>query len=147
MSGKDTTGNPLRVSMNCINPGQARIFEKITVFNHQTPMPLRRLLFSLFFSGLAFLGAAQTVVPADTLAPRPARRGGLEIEGETVICPGTITALKVAGQYKRYEWSTGHTTPNVTIYKPGTYTVTVTTEGGCELTASVTVRYSEDPCL
>jgi hypothetical protein len=99
-------------------------------------------LFLLFLSGLS----AQAVVPRDSLPARPARTG-LQISGETIICPGTITALKVEGSYRSYLWNTGHTTPNLTVYKPGTYTVTVTTAAGCELTGSVTVRYSESPCL
>lgn len=114
---------------------------------------LRTVLpFALFFLLGAVQLAAQTKTPApptpqrDTTSRLPARRG-LVISGETIICPGSITALKVEGKYKSYQWSTGHTTPAIAVFVPGTYTVTVTTEGGCELTGSVTVRYSEDPCL
>ena len=86
----------------------------------------------------AFSAAAQSA-PRDTAAVKPLRTG-LQISGETIICPGSLTALKVEGKYSTYQWSTGHQTPNLTIYKPGTYSVTVTTPGGCELTGSVTVR-------
>lgn len=89
---------------------------------------------------------AQSAAPRDTSAAR-VFRPGLEISGETIICPGTLTALKVEGKYARYQWSTGHETPNLTVFKPGTYSVTVTTSGGCELTGSVTVRYTDHPCL
>ena len=98
----------------------------------------------LFFLVSLTSVAAQTAV--DSVAVRQAR-SGLQISGETIICPGTITALKVEGEYVRYEWSTGQLTPNLTVYRPGTYTVTVTTRGGCQLTGSVTVRYAADPCL
>lgn len=111
-----------------------------------------------YFAGIAILLAFQgksfaqgIVIKSATSDSIPAfnvnRASSLVISGETVICPGTLTALKVEGQYKAYQWSTGHMTPNVTIFKPGTYSVTVTTQGGCELTGSVTVRYSSSPCL
>ncbi|MBK8556310.1 MAG: hypothetical protein IPL65_11340 [Lewinellaceae bacterium] len=90
---------------------------------------------------------AQIVVgqPSDSLSIKPYR--GLEIEGETIICPGATTVLKVKGPYVKYEWSTGQQTPAIPVFKPGTYGVTVTTKGGCQLTGSVTVRYSASPCL
>ncbi len=107
---------------------------------------IRALLFTVFFlMGLAAV-SAQTIMVQDSVAARVAR-AGLQISGETIICPGTLTALKVEGEYARYEWDTGQLTPNLTVYKPGTYTVTVTTRGGCQLTGSVTVRYATGPCL
>jgi hypothetical protein len=104
------------------------------------------LLSILWCCGLG-AAAAQTVIAQDSLPIRIGRASSLQISGETIICPGSITALKVEGAYKSYRWNTGHQTPNITVFGPGTYTVTVTTEGGCELTGSVTVRYSSSPCL
>ncbi len=102
-----------------------------------------------FFLSVATLMGQTTirVVGDSTAAPVRPVRSGLQIAGETTICPGTITALKVEGEYAHYEWDTGQETPNLTVYKPGTYTVTVTTAGGCHLTGSVTVRYATGPCL
>ena len=100
----------------------------------------------LFCFGASF-ALAQSVTPSDSTLFQIPHSRGLEIEGETIICPGSITALKVKGQYASYQWSTGHQSPNVTIFKPGNYSVTVTTKGGCELTGTVTVRYSDSPCL
>jgi hypothetical protein len=94
-----------------------------------------------------FAAQAQSAAPLDTAGLMTIRNRGLVIEGETIICPGSITALKVKGQYASYQWSTGHQSPNITVFKPGTYGVTVTTSGGCALTGSVTVRYSDSPCL
>lgn len=102
-------------------------------------LPLLLLLF-------AMSATAQSSPARDTSGVR-VFRPGLEISGETIICPGSLTALKVEGKYASYLWSTGQQTPNLTIYKPGTYSVTVTTSGGCELTGSVTVRYTDHPCL
>ena len=108
---------------------------------------VRTFFFPFFFLLGIAVGTAQTiVVQQDSIAARVVR-SGLQISGETVICPGTITALKVEGEYARYEWDTGQLTPNLTVFKPGTYTVTVTTRGGCQLTGSVTVRYATGPCL
>ncbi|MEO6758969.1 MAG: hypothetical protein ABIO24_05905 [Saprospiraceae bacterium] len=108
---------------------------------------IRTLLFSLFFLVGLFSAAAQSIVVQQDSVSLRAARAGLQISGETIICPGTITALKVEGEYARYEWDSGQLTPNLTVYKPGTYTVTVTTRGGCQLTGSVTVRYATGPCL
>ena len=102
------------------------------------------LLLALLLLSLA--AAAQSAAPRDS-ANIKINRSGLQISGETIICPGSLTALKVEGKYASYLWSTGQQTPNLTIYKPGTYSVTVTTQGGCELTGSVTVRYTTHPCL
>lgn len=102
------------------------------------------LLLPFLLSALS--ATAQSAAPRDTTTAKSLRTG-LQISGETIICPGSLTALKVEGKYSTYQWSTGHQTPNLTIYKPGTYSVTVTTPGGCELTGSVTVRYTTHPCL
>jgi len=107
----------------------------------------RLLLSSLFFLFFVVTSVAQTIITVDSVVATRPVRAGLQIAGETTICPGSITALKVEGQYTRYQWDTGQETPNLTVYKPGTYTVTVTTAGGCQLTGSVTVRYATGPCL
>lgn len=38
-----------------------------------------------------------------------------------------------------YSWSTNENTPSITVTTPGTYTVTITDEGGCVATASVSI--------
>ena len=106
----------------------------------------RLLLIFLLFLGATVAISAQNTATSDSLVVR-AVRSGIEIEGETVICPGATTALKVKGEYESYEWNTGQRTPVLPVFKPGTYEVTVTTKGGCRLTGSVTVRYSASPCL
>ena len=109
---------------------------------------MARLLFvPIFFLLSVATVKAQIIIAVDSLSTVRPNRSGLQIAGETTICPGSITALKVEGQYARYQWDTGQETPNLTVYKPGTYTVTVTTSGGCQLTGSVTVRYADGPCL
>lgn len=107
-----------------------------------------KLLYTCAFLFISTLGFAQATfsIQVDSL-PSQAKARGLQISGETIICPGSITALKVEGQYASYQWSTGHVTPNITVYKPGSYSVTVTTSGGCSITGEVTVRYAAGPCL
>ncbi len=108
---------------------------------------VRLFLIPIFFFFFGATIKAQTIIIVDSAATVRPVRAGLQIAGETTICPGSITALKVEGQYAHYQWDTGQETPNLTVYKPGTYTVTVTTAGGCQLTGSVTVRYATGPCL
>jgi gliding motility-associated-like protein len=52
-----------------------------------------------------------------------------------VICPGEQLLLEVLGTFTSYEWSTGATTPSITVTTGGTYSVEVTATNGCILTA------------
>jgi gliding motility-associated-like protein len=52
------------------------------------------------------------------------------------LCVGDTLRLGVTGDtFSNYEWSTGATTPTILIEEPIAYSVTVTTSGGCILTA------------
>lgn len=51
--------------------------------------------------------------------------------GVVRLCPGDSTVLAVAPGYVSYLWSTGATTPSITVSSPGSYTVTVTDINGC----------------
>ncbi|HEX9984527.1 MAG TPA: hypothetical protein VGF69_14800, partial [Thermoanaerobaculia bacterium] len=66
------------------------------------------------------------------------------------FCPGeTITLTAPAGQAS-YLWSNGATTRSIVVDQTGTYTVTVTTTGGCSLTSApltVTMRDVPAPVL
>ena len=76
----------------------------------------------------ATVGALPTV----TLAP----------SGPTTFCSGGTVTLTAAGG-ATYLWSTGATTPSITVTTAGTYSVTGTAVGGCAapaLTQSVTVN-------
>ncbi len=50
----------------------------------------------------------------------------------TTICDGERATLGVDGIYQTYRWSTGETTPVITVDKPGLYSVTVTDQAGCD---------------
>lgn len=66
------------------------------------------------------------------------------ISGTTAICSGNSTTLTASGA-DSYTWSTGATTPSITVTEGGTYTVTGTTTDGCEGSAGVTVSVGALP--
>jgi len=47
------------------------------------------------------------------------------------ICPGTYTILNVNGQFKKYVWNNGDTTPSLLVSSPGIYYVRVKDTLGC----------------
>ena len=54
----------------------------------------------------------------------------MNLGNDTTICMGDYLVLKPAfGVYNSYLWSTGETTPTISVSVPGTYTLTV--ESGC----------------
>ena len=68
------------------------------------------------------------------------------IMGETEFCAGGSTTLTAIGDGNSYIWSTGETTPSITVTTPGTYSVTATFAGGCNCSSSsVTVVEHELP--
>lgn len=63
----------------------------------------------------------------------------LKITGDTSFCDGGSVVLEILGNYSSFKWSSGETTPKVTINKSGEYYCVVTDETGCAA-ASRTVR-------
>lgn len=61
------------------------------------------------------------------------------------ICSEETLILLVNGTFTSYTWSTGATTPTLTIQEPGDYTVTVKSSNGCELKASKTITRLPSP--
>jgi PKD repeat protein len=47
------------------------------------------------------------------------------------LCPGEIVTFNAGPGFSSYNWSTGATTPSITVNTAGTYTVTVTNQDGC----------------
>jgi hypothetical protein len=60
--------------------------------------------------------------------------------------PSRFINLNISGQTygAQYTWSNGATTQDITIYNPGTYSVTVTNNYGCTTTATKTVASYND---
>ncbi len=66
-------------------------------------------------------------------APTPSVAGTLS------FCGGSFTTLSaIGGSYSNYSWSTGETTPNISVSAVATYTITVTDINGCIASASAT---------
>lgn len=52
-------------------------------------------------------------------------------DGRTTICTGDTIALVAASGYSTYQWSSGETTPTITVTRSGDYSVAVTNSAGC----------------
>ena len=69
-----------------------------------------------------------------------------KIEGDTSVCPGTLTMLTASGGGS-YLWATGATTPNTFFGAPGQITVTVTDANGCSASATQITTLEEIPIV
>lgn len=66
------------------------------------------------------------------------------ISGELAICNGESTTLTCSNAYA-YAWSTGSAANSITVSSQGAYTVTASTQNGCQSVASVTVANNPVP--
>lgn len=73
----------------------------------------------------------------------------VQITGNLAFCAGTNTTLTATstGTGNTYAWSNGGNAASTTVNAPGTYTVTVTTPGGCQFTKSATVTMEPSPTI
>jgi len=67
------------------------------------------------------------------------------ISGVLNFCPGEQTTLSLVGTYSTYAWSTGSSSPSINVGTANTYSVTVTSAGGCVGSTSVNVIQSPSP--
>lgn len=77
---------------------------------------------------------AVTVSPTPNISIFPAN---------PTYCPGSSVEL-IAGGANNYLWSTGQTTPSITVSSPGNYTVQGTNNFGCTGNQTVTVNQSQN---
>jgi len=61
------------------------------------------------------------------------------------LCPGAQTTLDATIPGGTYLWSTGATTPTITVSQGGDYSVTVTDPAGCEATGQITIGEADAP--
>ncbi|WP_222845938.1 T9SS type B sorting domain-containing protein [Flavilitoribacter nigricans] len=67
------------------------------------------------------------------------------IVGAPYLCAGEGTTVYVDGDFVSYLWSTGATTPSIYVEEPGVYSVTVTSDRGCEGTNSINIQEAPSP--
>ncbi len=94
-------------------------------------------------------GAYSLVVTANGIASDPvAFNTALSpaITGTTSFCAGGSTTLD-AGSFTSYLWSTGSVSQTITVNTAATFTVTVTSSGGCTGTASATTTVNALPVV
>ena len=82
--------------------------------------------------------ASVDVTEASSLSPH--------ITGVAAICSGASTILDAGAGYATYTWSpNGETSQTINVTTAGTYSVTVTDNGGCSGTDQVTVTEHDNP--
>lgn len=64
------------------------------------------------------------------------------IIGDTLLCAGEETICTASGA-SSYQWSTGATTPSITVSESGTYTVEGIDENGCSNQATIIIIVTE----
>ena len=64
----------------------------------------------------------------------------LAITGDTIKCEGESVTLKSTDEYPSYRWSNGADTRSISVAEPMKYTLTVTTENGCEIKRTIEVK-------
>lgn len=73
-----------------------------------------------------------------TLNPKP----NIQLPESIDFCKGKTVTLDAGSGFKSYLWNTGATTQTIVVSTPGTYSVKVTNNFGCENTDTVLVSYS-----
>ncbi|MBD2716358.1 gliding motility-associated C-terminal domain-containing protein [Microvirga sp. STR05] len=89
-------------------------------------------------------GATDTLSRLVTVRPIPT----VALPAPPLLCPGQPLLLtpQLSPDVTSYRWSTGATTPTLTVVQPGAYSLTVTSgAGGCAATATVQVRAAPLP--
>jgi len=81
--------------------------------------------------------------PAGTVANLGVHTEGIPevtIAGKNALCDALSIPLEVPTGFRTYRWSNGGTSSSIIVSSPGTYTVTVTSEEGCQAEASKRVN-------
>jgi len=68
------------------------------------------------------------------------------ISGITAICDGESAELSIQ-TFDQIQWSTGETTPSITVSEPGMISVSVSQDGGCTGADSVLVEVGQTPVV
>lgn len=79
-----------------------------------------------------------------TVTNLPAPAGILSPADSVFVCPGQSVPFSVSAA-DTYSWSTGATTPDITVTAPGNYTVTTTNANGCSTVSRAYMGYYPTP--
>jgi hypothetical protein len=92
-------------------------------------------------SGCTATSSPVSITVSPTLKPTITANRGLN------LCSGDSVTLDAGSSYATYLWSTGETTQRIVVREGGSYSVSVTSSGGCSgVSASVTVtQYAPVP--
>lgn len=94
---------------------------------------------SLIYVKVATTDGCFKVVRLDlTINPKPF----VNLPEKLDFCQGKSVVLDAGSGFKSYLWNTGATTQTITVSAPGTYSVKVTNNFGCENSSSTQVTYS-----
>lgn len=66
----------------------------------------------------------------------------VDLGADTTLCPGETLVLDATGPGLSYAWSTGASSPTITVSADGSYSVTVTNAANCSATDVVMVAYA-----
>ncbi|MDR0926333.1 MAG: hypothetical protein LBO69_01020 [Ignavibacteria bacterium] len=67
----------------------------------------------------------------------------LHIVAPATLCKNSSATIYTDSPFAKYHWSTGETTPTITITQSGTYWVVVENENGCQATDTITIEEME----
>ncbi|MDV7696218.1 T9SS type B sorting domain-containing protein [Chryseobacterium soli] len=142
-----STGNTMAVNLNSyegniITTPANYIFSYSDITGNAIPNPSSYVLpigTTVIHVKVATTDGCFTVVRLTlTINPKP----GIDLPEKIDFCAGKTVTLDAGPGFKTYVWNTGATTQTITVSTPGTYTVKVTNNFGCENTDSVQVTYS-----
>ena len=96
-------------------------------------------------NGCASTSSDAVIVTANTTPPKPV----IEVFGSTTLCGTNTVALLAPLQFTVFQWSSGQTTPGITVSAAGSYTVRVGNAANCLSVPSdpVSVTNTNQPCV
>lgn len=83
--------------------------------------------------------STDTVLVVSAIAP------AVSLGGDTTICDNDSIILNALSQGATYYWSTGATTPQITVNKTGTYSVSIIDKAGCYDNPSISIKTKSAP--
>ncbi len=69
----------------------------------------------------------------------------VSLGNDTTVCNPENIVLNAGSQFQSYLWSTGATTPTITIKTPGSYSVNIVDANGCKAADAVNIAFTNRP--